>query len=230
MTQRRRDDKGHSGRSWNIGNNTLIAALIGLVGAITAAFIGLSGKNAPTGASAHQQASRAAPSGSPPTFDPPPTTSPPPSTPTSGSPTSTPSESTGSKISLLKPRNQPGWALAWHNTINIGSPGIIFRPSQVVLADGQDFDLQHVPGVGWNIGPNISAISTWPNNSTPGPATIYGNFEISPPLGQDPQYVQAHVGDRLYLEVNGIGIVSYLQVTSVDTDGVLADIWLWDKA
>lgn len=85
------------------------------------------------------------------------------------------------------------------------------------MADGGNYDLQYVPGRGWNAeGGQISAISSWPYTYPPGPATIYGMFDAGAGVGQDPEDEQAYVGDRLYFEVNGIGIVVYLQVVAIE--------------
>src|SRR5690348_9372722 len=50
-------------------------------------------------------------------------------------------------IPLLIPIiNQPGWALAWHQNVSIDPQGIILGAAGPQIGDGNEYDLQYIPG------------------------------------------------------------------------------------
>jgi hypothetical protein len=153
------------------------------------------------------------------------------STPPQAVPQPTPISGTPA-IPVLKPIiSQPGWTLAWHQKVSIGSEGIIFGISAPDTGDGSNYDLQYVPGNGnaWNCGRYVEDFDYWSHSYPPGPATINGVSEnmMGCALGQ------AHVGDREFVTLSTVGFVNriaYMQIAETGAGGVVADIWTWNKA
>jgi hypothetical protein len=147
-------------------------------------------------------------------------------------PGSTSERASTSSVPILMPVNQPGWSLAWHGTVHIGLAGIVLSASGPHGGDGNDFDLQYVPpssnGGGWVVGQYIGTWAVWQSENRPGPSSINGLLN-SGDYGSPSS--RAYVGDRLCLGSDGrisTSIIVYMQIISVDTSGVAADIWLWD--
>jgi hypothetical protein len=123
---------------------------------------------------------------------------------------------------------QPGWILQWHGEEPIGPQGVkltVFGPR---LANGSDYDLQYLPGTGWegNSGGTIAQIGYWLNTYRPGPSIINGFLDGN---YQDPMGAEASVGDRICIR-SSPSIIVYMQVVSSEPSGVVVDMWLWDDA
>jgi hypothetical protein len=142
-------------------------------------------------------------------------------------------------VSLLVPIvSQPGWTLVWSGQKSIGPQGVIFShvnpASGPETGTGDDFDLQYLaPGSGNGWGSGLNHLYYWTNNYKPGPATIAGMLQNQNFSGQNPVGMVAHVGDRLFAamdtEAEGFNIAFYMQVTKVEVDSVLVDLWIWDS-
>lgn len=138
-------------------------------------------------------------------------------------------------VSVMAPiTSQPGWSLVWHGQDSIGPQGVLFTEvnpnSGPAAGTGDNYDLQYIPGSGWNSGLNY--LYYWTENYQPGPATITGllNGNFS---GQDPSGMPANVGDQIFAamdtEAEGFDIAFCLQVTKVDQSGVLVNMWIWNN-
>jgi hypothetical protein len=210
----------------------IITAIIGAMGLVVAALItGIYNERAAAHTPTPSFIPSATISPTPAGFTSPPSPSPAwqASAPSSGSTPNRPPPS----VPLLTPVEQPGWVLKWHGKESIGPAGVKMTVSGPQTANGGNYDLQYLPGSGWegNSGGSIGSVAFWLNTYRPSPSTINGLFGGN---YQDPMGAEASVGDRICLGANygidGVETIVYMQVISVGPSGVVVDMWLWDKS
>lgn len=135
-------------------------------------------------------------------------------------------------ISLMKPIvSQSGWALAWHTNVSIGPQGVIVGNSGPQAGDGNNYDIQYLPGDGNGWNDSTDCFNYWLNHYRPGPATIDGI--ISNECNDNVAGTQAHIGDRLYIGLgdgNGIDRIGYMQVVGMAGANVIVDMWVWNAS
>jgi hypothetical protein len=147
--------------------------------------------------------------------------------------TTRPSPTVRKALPVMAPiTNQAGWNMEWHGQDIIGPQGVLVRQtnpnSGPATGTGNSYDLQYVPGTGWNS--PLNYIYYWTENYQPGPATIAGllNGNFS---GTNPSGMLANVGDEIFDEMSAddLNIVFCLQVVKVDQSGVLVNMWIWNS-
>jgi hypothetical protein len=224
----------------NLSGNQLLAACIGAAGAIAASLVGLfltshSGTSAP--------ASTLAPQASAAVSLPPHSATGTASPPSAASPSLTPKPTessaprkTQTRIPMLKPvESQNGWTLAWKGQLIIGPQGrslVNVDPnSGPQVSNGEDCDIQYIPGLGGGTGWNgcDNSLGYWPTKYKPGPATIVA---ISGSLNSDASSNQARIGDHIYELIKRdsweTNVVAYMQVIAVGNEDATVNMWLWN--
>lgn len=134
------------------------------------------------------------------------------------------------QVPVLKPTDDPGFSPVWHGTFTVMAGGVHITTSGVLPATPQDWDMayQYQPGdasSGWQSNVNNSdsgATFAFDGTGAPDPAWCQRAYAG----GDLPMTTVANVGDRdCYADDNGI--VGYLQVTSVGSDGPTVVAWFW---
>lgn len=130
---------------------------------------------------------------------------------------------------VVAPVTDHGFTLKWHGSAAIGSAGVRVTDSGFQSASQQDYDLLYQPGgadKGWHTNPNGTNGGqefTWDGTGTPDPAFCNQEYSTSN-ISQIP--ITAIIGDKLcYVDQNGL--VSYMQVTNVDDNGITVAAWTW---
>ena len=155
----------------------------------------------------------------------------------SGSPIDPPSQSAAAASvtpspaskppSIVTPQDQSGYTEVWHGTLTIGLPGIVFiRSGSPQPGDGSTFDIQYQgSGGGWN---SNGPFYYWTSPATPGPASCEAiAYAANGVSVQD--NATAYVGDKYCLLPPEGGMALYMQVTKIDTAGVILTAWLWNQ-
>jgi hypothetical protein len=138
-------------------------------------------------------------------------------------------------IPLLTPIiKQSGWTLAWHQNISIDPQGIILGAAGPQVGDGNEFDLQYIPGSGndWDCRGSVKVFDYWSYTGRPGPATINGI--VGNWTGCE-RGKRAYVGDRIYVTIATDGRfnanrIAYMQVVRVDSEDIVVDMWVWNAS
>lgn len=193
---------------------TIWAAIIGLIGTISAALLGNSGvlvnilPGAPT-----KTITVTAPPASHATVN------------------SAPS-STSSAIPVVSPKNDADFTIKWHGTSTIGSSGARVTDSGFQAANQQDYDILYQPSgadKGWHENSNNSDngdLFVWDGSGTPNPAFCSQEYFSGNMSGAA---LTPDTGSK-YCYVDSNGLVAYMQVTSVDSNGITLAAWIWDPA
>ena len=147
----------------------------------------------------------------------------------SATPSNTPVTSTQAGVNS-SPTSQSGYRLLWHQTITIGSAGILLQPNHPVSVTGNSTpDLEYsspssgLPG--WGI--NSGALEIWSSASAPSP------MDCASATNNDAAATIAKVGDRYCYNSNGGPVVSgpatvvSMLVTGIQPGGVTVNAWAW---
>jgi hypothetical protein len=135
----------------------------------------------------------------------------------------TPSMTASSQpTSILAPQGQDGFTQVWQGQLVIGLSGVNFtsRGAQSGTASGNE-DMTYQDDGNWS---NNDVVAHWQSSFAPRPGDCLGlsNASNKIQLSSAPQ-----VGDRYCAVPVGEAVVAYMQVISVDANGVHVVCWVW---